>query len=80
MLQTIELPNEDLSLLMQVASEHKWKLHPSKPSKTSPNHQKSVDNFVLTPEQIAILDERAKTPHDQCISEEDFMKYLDEKI
>lgn len=77
MFQTIELPNEDLSLLMQVATEHNWKLLSSK---TSLNPQKLVDNFVLTPEQVAILDKSASTPLDQCISEDDFMKFLDEEV
>ena len=77
MLQTIELPSEDYSLLMQVATDHNWKIQPCKPSKSKQNNQKASDGFVLTDQMLAILDKSAKTPIDQCISEEDFFKYLD---
>lgn len=80
MLQTIELPSEDFLVLQQVAIDHNWKIQPTKAPKPIQKHQKTKDNFVLTPELLAILDERAKTPLNECICEEDFLKYLDEKV
>lgn len=69
--QVVTIPDKDLALFLELAKKFKWKVEKEKSSN-------SVDNFVLTPEHLAILEESSKTPRHLCISAEESLKRLNE--
>ena len=69
----INIPEEDLILFLELAKKFDWEIIP----KTSTLEEPEVE-YTLTPEQLAILDERSKTPFNECVSKDDFLKFIDE--
>lgn len=69
----VNIPEEDLSLFLELAKKFDWKIM----SETSKMEEPEVE-YKLTPEQIIILEERSKTPFSECVSKEDFLKFIDE--
>ena len=71
--QVVRIPDEDLSLFLELAKKFKWKIM----SNTS-TMQEPVIDYVLTSEQIVILEESAKVPTNLCLSAEESLRKLDE--
>ncbi len=69
--QVVTIPDKDLALFLELAKKFKWKVENEKSDTIN-------DDFVLTPEHIAILEESSKTPREKCITKDDFFKYIDE--
>jgi hypothetical protein len=59
--QIVTIPDKDLTLFLELAKKFKWKVD-----------KEASSNFVLTPEQLTVLEERSKTPFSECISKEEF--------
>lgn len=71
--KVINIPEEDLSLFLELAKKFDWEIMP----KTCTMEDPEVE-YKITPEQLAILDERSKTPINECVSKDDFLKFIDE--
>jgi len=69
--QVVTIPDKDLALFLELAKKFKWKVENEKSDTIN-------DDFVLTPEHIAILEESSKTPSHLCISAEESLKRLNE--
>jgi len=67
--QVVNIPDEDLSLFLELAKKFKWKII----GKTE-----EQNNFVLSEEQVDYLAERSKVPFNECLSKDEFFKYIDE--
>ena len=67
--QIVNIPEKDMALFLELAKKMKWKIDNSATLKP---------NFILSEEQIAILEESSKTPNENCLSKEDFFNQLDE--
>lgn len=68
MQQTVNIPDKDYHLFLEVAKKFKWKVQ-------EPDKQ-VLDNFVITDKILAILDKRSATPNHLCISEEESLRRL----
>lgn len=66
----VTIPDKDIELFLGLAKKFKWKV-------TEENKQATLDNFILSDNQLAMLKERANTPFDECVSKEDFFKFID---
>ena len=69
--QVVTIPDKDLTLFLEHAKKFNWKVEKEKSNNIN-------DDFVLTPEHIAILEESSKTPREKCLSKDEFFKYIDE--
>lgn len=67
--QIVNIPEKDMHLFLMLAKKMKWKVEKMK---------NETDHFELSPEQIAILDERSKAPRSEFISAEESLRRLDE--
>ena len=71
--KVINIPEEDLSLFLELAKKFDWEIMP----KTSTMEEPEVE-YTLTPNQLAILDESAKSPLHLYLSAEESLRKLDE--
>ena len=67
--QVVNIPDEDLRLFLELAKKFKWKII----GKTE-----EQNNFVLSEEQADYLAERSNVPFNECLSKDEFFKYIDE--
>jgi hypothetical protein len=67
--QIVNIPEKDMALFLELAKKMKWKIDNSATLKP---------NFILSEEQIAILEESSKTPNHLCLSAEESINRLNE--
>jgi hypothetical protein len=66
----VTIPDKDIDLFLGLAKKFKWKV--AEEIKQAPQ-----DNFILSDNQLSVLEERANTPFSECVSKEDFFKFID---
>lgn len=66
----LNIPDKELDFFMTLVQKFKYQLVDDKDSN---------DSFVLSKQQIALLDKRSKTPIENCISASDSLKQIKKK-
>ncbi len=66
----LNIPDKELDFFMTLVQKFKYQLVDDNDSK---------DGFVLSKQQIALLDKRSKTPIENCISASDSLKQIKKK-
>lgn len=66
----LNIPDKELDFFMTLVQKFKYQLVDDKDSN---------DGFVLSKQQIALLDKRSKTPIENCISASDSLKQIKKK-
>lgn len=66
----LNIPDKELDFFMTLVQKFKYQLV---------DDNVSSDGFVLSKQQMALLDKRSKTPIDNCISAADSLKQLKKK-
>jgi hypothetical protein len=69
----VNIPEEDLSLFLELAKKFDWEVMP----KTSRMEEPEI-GYVLSPQQVAILEESSKTTSHLHLSAEESLRKLDE--